>query len=91
MKCPTCVEESEKSKVYCGGSTTTLMGYSSYYDEEGEYHCHDPNKISTSYSCSRGHKWGVSKVPSCPAPGCDYGAPSKASFKPDSRPSEGIM
>lgn len=26
-----------------------------YYDEEGVYHCHDPNVTTASYVCSRGH------------------------------------
>jgi len=73
MKCPTCVEEGEKSLVYSGGRSMTCMGGGApYWDEDGEYHSHDPNTISTRYSCSRGHVWGKTSKISCPAPGCDW-------------------
>lgn len=74
MKCPTCVEEGEKSRVYCGGSSMTGIGGSQdFWDEEEIHHYHEVNRVSTSYSCSRGHSWVFSTVPSCPAPGCEWG------------------
>ena len=57
MKCPECVKESKRSRVNIGTSSTTCMGVQWYYDEEGRYHYHDPNTITTSYSCSEGHRW----------------------------------
>ena len=57
MFCPGCKEQGLKSKIYVGASTTTLLGFTPFYDEEGNYHCHDPNTITTSYSCSNGHRW----------------------------------
>jgi len=56
-KCSCCIEDKEKSKVYPGGCSSTLMARSSYYDEEGCLHYHDPNYTTCYYSCSRGHKW----------------------------------
>lgn len=55
--CPICVKESNKSTVFIGLSMTTLMCTQEYYDEDGKYHFHNPNTITTEYSCSNGHKF----------------------------------
>jgi hypothetical protein len=57
MKCPTCVKEGKKSKVFIGESITTTMAGSAYYDEDGKYHKYDPNVVSTSYRCSNEHPY----------------------------------
>ena len=59
MKCPECVKEGKKSKVFIGTSTRTLMYWQPHYDEDGVLHSNDPNKTTTDYSCSNGHKWSV--------------------------------
>lgn len=63
MKCLQCVKEGKKSKVYIGGSSTTLLGVSRYYDEDGNYHVYDPNIITTNYLCSNGHFWSEQQDP----------------------------
>jgi len=74
MKCPTCVAEGERSMVYVGSGTSTLMGVAAYYDEQGERHYHDSNRLTTYYHCSRGHDWMETTGPSpCPHPTCDFG------------------
>lgn len=57
MQCPECQKEGKKSKVYQGMSTTTLLGWIPYWDEEGKYHNDNPNTTTTEYSCSNGHRW----------------------------------
>ncbi len=57
MKCPECLKEGKRSRVYVGESSTTAMRTFSYYDEDGEFHHDDPNITTTSYSCSEGHNW----------------------------------
>jgi len=57
MKCPECVKEGKRSKVYPGMTFRTLLAWSVHFDEDGEYHVDDPNITTTSYSCSNGHKW----------------------------------
>ncbi len=57
MMCPECVKEGKKSCVYIGTSTTTLLAWTPYYDEDGGYHNENPNRITTQYSCSNGHRW----------------------------------
>ena len=57
MKCSDCVEEGKRSKIYIGGSSSTLLGWLSHYDEDGNRHDHDPNSYSTDYRCSNGHTW----------------------------------
>ena len=59
MKCPKCEEEGKRSKVYVGGSSSTLLGWTPYYDEDGNYHNNDPNRITTNYSCSEGHNFMI--------------------------------
>jgi hypothetical protein len=59
MKCPTCVEEGKKSKVYIGETTSTLIMAYEYYDEDGNYHYDDPNIRETRYWCSNRHEWTV--------------------------------
>jgi len=65
MKCPLCVKEGLKSRIYQGMSVTTCMNFPSFYDEAGHYHYHDRNTITTRYNCSNGHNWTEK---SCPLP-----------------------
>lgn len=74
MLCPQCQEQGERSKVYAGMVSRTLMGGGErYWDEDGVLHAHDPNKSSKSFWCSKEHHWLMSLVTPCPAEGCDYG------------------
>jgi hypothetical protein len=73
MKCLTCVSSGQRSTIRCLGSTTTLLGYWPYYDEDGLYHNHDPNHYTTHYRCDNGHAWSENKLKECGAKGCDYG------------------
>ena len=57
MICPQCKKLGKRSRVYCGVSIVTCIGYTPYYDEDGNYHQNDPNKTTTEYSCSHGHFW----------------------------------
>lgn len=75
MKCPTCKDLGVKSRVYPGMSYATCMGWQPYYDEDGQYHSHDPNTTTTDYTCSNGHEWTNSQVPPCPS--CLYGRKEK--------------
>lgn len=71
MKCPQCAFDGEKSTLRIDGSSCTLMGYSSFYDEDGIYHSHDPNRITSGYLCSRGHRIVETGFRICP--NCEYG------------------
>lgn len=65
MKCKECVKENLKSQVSIGSTTTTCMGYNNYYDEDGKYHFHNPNIVSTEMRCTNGHTWSEKSKPSC--------------------------
>jgi len=65
MKCQDCLQAGEKSTVYPGMTTCTAMWSQPFYDEDGKYHHHDANSSTTSYSCSRGHRWSESSRASC--------------------------
>lgn len=71
-KCPLCVEEGERSRLYPGpGMTTAGAVPEPYYDENGRYHNHDPNHTTRSFRCSREHRFTASLVHSCKS--CSYG------------------
>ena len=72
MKCAVCQTEGLQSRVFPGMSTMTAMYCQPFYDEGGEYHHHDMNSTSTSYTCSNGHAWNVVSRPRCPAQGCGW-------------------
>jgi hypothetical protein len=57
MICPECKKQQLKSTVIPMGSSSTLVCYIPFYDEEGKYHNHDANKVRSSYKCSNGHIW----------------------------------
>lgn len=66
MKCSKCIEGGKKSTVPPRGLSSTLMGYSPYYDEDGIYHNHDYNTITSTYICSNDHGWAekiIQRVP----------------------------
>jgi len=74
MICPFCEKEGKKSTLYSGGCRTTLMGGNfSYYDEEGAYHYHNPNRITSAYECSNKHLFETKSTKHCPNPNCDFG------------------
>ncbi len=75
MKCPVCQEKNLKSCVYPGTSTMTAAFYQPYYDENGIYHSHNGNAMTTEYSCSQGHSW-IEKTTGC-CPNCDFGSDKK--------------
>lgn len=65
MKCPVCVKEGLRSKVYGGIGLSTLVYYEPFYDEDGEYHDHDGNAFTADYSCSYGHEFTVTSYKKC--------------------------
>jgi hypothetical protein len=71
MKCQQCVSEGKKSKVFIDGTFATAMSFNKYYDEDGEFHSHDPNRYTTSYHCSNGHHWDLTDYRPCPNPNCE--------------------
>ena len=72
MICKKCEEQGLKSKVYInGGMSTTLMGSTPYYDEDGNWHNHNPNTLTSRYYCSNDHIWQETYIGNCDS--CDYG------------------
>ena len=65
MICKECKKKGLKSIVYPGVGQTTAMYFIPFYDEEGNYHDHDANTITTDYTCSNGHKWSKKTTGSC--------------------------
>ena len=65
MICQECKAAGQTSRVSVGGGCTTAMYCPPFYDEEGKYHSHDLNTVTTSYSCSNGHRWSESGLTPC--------------------------
>ena len=64
--CAECEKLGQKSRVMSNGVTTTLIGWSTYYDEEGNWHSHDPNRQEESFFCSAGHRFSKQLIHHCP-------------------------
>jgi len=73
MMCPQCQKNDETSLCFVDHlvKTTAMGGLLRYWDEKGIYHSHDPNRSTSSYHCSRGHRWAITSRHKCPA--CDFG------------------
>jgi hypothetical protein len=72
MKCHQCESAGLRSTVRQLASYSTLLMAEHWYDEDGNFHYHDPNVTTTEYRCSNGHMWPVHSAPTCRAPGCDF-------------------
>lgn len=66
MRCEQCKIDGLRSKMRTAGSTTTLMGGTQFYDEENQYHVHDPNITTTRWKCDWGHITLEKSTPKCP-------------------------
>lgn len=71
--CKSCAADGESSVITLGPSSTTLIGESAFWGEDGKLHSHDPNTITTQLSCNRGHAWAEKSRNRCPVRTCDYG------------------
>lgn len=58
MICPFCADEGKKSIVTAlGAPSRTLVYFAPQWDEDGNLIRSNPNTVTASYSCSRGHRW----------------------------------
>lgn len=66
--CPKCEKAAWKSCVFEHASSTTCMGgASTFRDEDGKHHIHDPNWTTTTYRCSLNHVFQVASKKPCPS------------------------
>jgi len=65
MICPVCKKKGLSCIVSVHGGSQTLIYSEPYYDEEENWHYHDPNTTTSNYSCSNGHRWSVTVGGSC--------------------------
>lgn len=80
--CERCQKEGKTSRVYHRGGETTLVAFIPYYDEQGKYHHHDSNSVTSEYSCSNGHCWTEERRGSpCPTCGTEW-MKERANAKP---------
>ncbi len=65
-RCPFCNDEGLKSTVNLpGSSVSTAMMPHRFYDEDGRFHHHGGNTITSEYRCSQGHRWLESSKGGC--------------------------
>ncbi len=69
MICEQCQQDGKTSTIQVGISGSTLVWCPPFYDEQGIYHIHDSNTITTQYKCSNGHNWAESTHKECPTCG----------------------
>jgi hypothetical protein len=73
------------------GASNKQAGISEFWDEEGVYHCHNPNKYFQDALCSNGHSIMITTINPCPAPECSIkgsvvvSEPKKATGEKDSK------
>jgi hypothetical protein len=72
MICPICKVKNLKSILKDYGSMVTCLYCIPFYDEDGNYHHHDRNNITTGYDCSNGHKFNIVTQKKCPQENCDW-------------------
>lgn len=72
MKCKYCVALGKRSRLTVRESFRTAAGWSPYFDEDGVYHRHDMNMVTTTYTCSNGHSVHETVKPACPSCGSDW-------------------
>jgi hypothetical protein len=87
MKCNECVIQELTSKVwileeegYYGVQTDDGIIYlqqGKFWDEDGNWHVHDPNEYKTVYKCSNGHIWTKIDFPDC---WCEWKHPSRGKY-----------
>jgi len=77
MICPACQREGKQSRIKLLGYIVTSMCAHEFYDEQGRYHSHDPNSMSTSARCSAGHQLAIVVKHGCDVDGCDFGVYSR--------------
>ena len=65
-----------------------MMPYA-YWDEEGNYHHHDNNSHTDSYSCSEGHSVVIRRANKCSS--CDFGDTEDRVTVTDSKPQHIIL
>lgn len=76
--CPTCAKAGQSSTVYADGGSTTLLATRDYWDEAGNFHHHDCNRVTKGFHCSNGHRWTETET-GAPCPTCG----DEWKFKPD--------
>jgi len=72
MICKKCESENRKSTISIRNCPVTDLVIDQYYDQDGEYHIHDPNRIISALICSNGHVWDEEIPNNCPAFGCNW-------------------
>ncbi len=53
--CPQCVHDGTSSTVHTSCGFTTHTGVDMFHDLFGNFHSHDPNEMTSDWSCSLGH------------------------------------
>lgn len=70
--CQRCEADGVPYQTRPGPMTMTAMArLDTYWDKDGQYHKHDPNKRTSEYHCSNGHVWHV--IAMFPCRSCEYG------------------
>jgi hypothetical protein len=74
MKCPVCDAEGKRSIVTLGEGWVSKQPVSRYYDEDENFHLHDPNPTTYNWRCSNGHQGTATTRQACQSnqSGCGF-------------------
>ena len=75
--CPVCAATGERSRVTYEHKPMREAVYievEMYYDEDGDWHQHDPMPNVASFVCSKGHRWSDHQPKACSTEGCEWNA-----------------
>ena len=67
-KCPECGEKA----IVRYGTITTLIGFSTLTDPDGNVHRHNDNCLKQNFSCPNDHVWKLSVRRRCSVDGCNW-------------------
>lgn len=81
MKCAICEAEGKTSRLNISPSPTRkyLGEKQTYWEEDGTYHSHSPDRVAVKLWCSEGHKGII--ISGVPCPGCDFGKDEKIEWE----------
>jgi hypothetical protein len=66
MICNECKQNNLRSRVYILDSFYDLQeAQDRFFDEDGKWHVHDTNSITTKYRCTKNHEWSQVKYATC--------------------------
>jgi len=69
-QCPECLIGHWESAVIKRSTYKSTMPVATFYDKANTLHVHDPNLLTTWFTCTRAHIWSIQETLTCPNLSC---------------------